>query len=367
MDRPIKMPDREQRLYTQMDFEQAMERADADTKLAMQQEEARGCGFVFLYFHLLHGMMNAKQFSKMHQLIGTVNQGARTLDGAKRLCDSVNAVQRSLRNQLGQAMQAYIRHKGYIDAWPCPGNTEGISLHGFQDGEKTEAVKIPFGFFNRPFVAKEDGNRIVIYRNPWTKKLYESGVPGPEELVKRDERLKALRAVRKPTQKQRIVSNLKMIGSWVPFMLMAFFAAALAFWYLTGTQKPLNTLGAGAPSGRFMAAAMLPANVLLMFPAAFYPFLSLHPAVLWGSVIALLVTGVFASAMIASALNAVWISKKTLLKGIRAAEEIERLENDERYAQMEKEYRERVREDEAFAECWIEEWKAACKQNNLYI
>ena len=114
---------------------------------------------------------------------------------------------------------------------------------------------------------------------------------------------------------------------------------------------------------RKIAAALL-ALLLIALPAVFYPFLCLHPAVLWGSVIALLVTGLFATAMLASALDAEWISKKEYLAGVQAAQELEHLEKDEKYAQMEKEYYQQCKEDKAFAQMWQAEWLAACKKHN---
>lgn len=285
----------------------------------------------------------------MRERVMQVNQGAYTSGGARRLCEALNAEQHAIRNPLARIMQAYMKEKGYVDAWPVPGNGRGVTAYEHEGMEKTQEVTLAFDFFASDFYVREDGNKKLIcrgYSKPWA--LYESGLTRPQELVKRDERLQALRGVRKVTKKERTASNLKMLVSAFPLVILGIFAVLLALWYVTGADPKAMSM-----------------NLLTLIPAVFYPFLSLHPAVLWGAVIALLVMGVFAMALLADGLNAEWISQKTYLAGVAAQEEIERNENDKSLEAIEKEYIRLKNEDRDFAAVRIGEWRAALKEHGI--
>jgi len=346
MAKQIRMPDRAQRLYTERDYLDALCRAGGDEKLALAQEEERGCGFGFLYLDMLTRMLSPKRSRRLRELLGQVNAGSFGRDGVKRLCDTINKEFSIIRNVLTQSMQAYIHHKGYVDVWPVPGIGEGFSAYGWDDGEKTQAVQLAFDFFSYEFHMEEKENKYVIGRySGRTLNTCRSSLAYPKELEERDNRIKELKRVPKPTKSKQITSNIKMAVALLPLILLVLFAAVIALWYVTGTE----------PDARGILA------LILIFPAVFYPFLSMHPGVLWGSVIASVVTGVFSAAIFVDILDAEWISGKEYRRGVAAAAELERLEHDENLARMEKDYYRRLKEENEFARMWHQEWLTVCK------
>ena len=361
MEQPIRMPDKEQRLYAEQEYFAALRQADGDAQLARMAEEDRGCGFGFMYMSALYGLLDTTYNARVASL--QLKLDDLDSDAVHRRCELHNAQFESVRQQACAQLHEYALRRGQIDIWPQPQVSTGVFAFGSGETKKPAGVRMNFGFFAPDLTCEERGDREIISRKKnAVLHEYRSELPRPSALTQADRRKRQLRAVKAPTAMQRRVSILLWIAARIPLVVMLTTAALFLLGALTGFDGRELANMQPQVTGGWQQTAAASINAIARFFAACYVFMTSSEIVLFSMLPGIIVSGFVFTGVLKLFFGQSWIPQVEVQRGIDAKEELKRLENDPELKKIERAYLERCRQEEEEINGWLKEWFEVCQE-----